>query len=199
MRTMLWASCFIAGMAVAGTAVADQCAWITKEQGDKAVQSLEKGKRFLNFCKSCGDAKPGAAHEIKGALNHKVPKQAAYWQVSVNGKPQDLAYLYVEGKAGVFHNVAKIAGCATTDVKATVHLEAEPSAGGACKKSGCSAQICSDKAMVTTCEWRPEYACYRTAECKKQAHGKCGWTMTPALKSCLGDKSKSTPVGGTVQ
>ncbi len=57
---------------------------------------------------------------------------------------------------------------------------------GACYVGGCSSQICSDqKDMVSTCEFREEYACYKTAECKRQADGKCGWTNTLELKSCL--------------
>ena len=55
----------------------------------------------------------------------------------------------------------------------------------ACKPSGCSGQICSDKDVVTTCEFRPEYMCYRNAECKRQSNGQCGWTQTAALTACL--------------
>jgi hypothetical protein len=54
-----------------------------------------------------------------------------------------------------------------------------------CKKTGCSGQVCADRDMITTCEMRPEYACYRTAECKVQADGRCGWTQTDALRRCL--------------
>jgi hypothetical protein len=39
--------------------------------------------------------------------------------------------------------------------------------------------------MASTCEWLPEYACYKTATCEKQADGKCGWTQTPTLTACL--------------
>jgi hypothetical protein len=39
--------------------------------------------------------------------------------------------------------------------------------------------------MVTTCEFRPEYACYRDATCERQADGTCGWTETPELTACL--------------
>lgn len=56
-----------------------------------------------------------------------------------------------------------------------------------CYVGGCSSQICSDRPdVITTCEWRPHYACYRTATCERQANGQCGWTMTPALQQCLG-------------
>jgi hypothetical protein len=58
-----------------------------------------------------------------------------------------------------------------------------------CSVGGCSGQICGDSGslgdMITTCEWRTEYACYRTAKCEVQPDGKCGWTQSPELQSCL--------------
>lgn len=54
-----------------------------------------------------------------------------------------------------------------------------------CFKTGCSSQVCSDEAVVTTCEFRPEYACYQKAECKRQADGNCGFTKTRELTECL--------------
>ena len=61
-----------------------------------------------------------------------------------------------------------------------------PPPQGACVKTGCSGQICAEQDMFSTCEYRPEYACYQTAACERQADGKCGWTQTPALTACLG-------------
>ncbi|OGG58297.1 hypothetical protein A2853_00010 [Candidatus Kaiserbacteria bacterium RIFCSPHIGHO2_01_FULL_55_17] len=58
-----------------------------------------------------------------------------------------------------------------------------------CAVAGCSGQLCvsADEAgnIMTTCEYRAEYACYQEASCEPQAGGKCGWTMTPALQRCL--------------
>ncbi len=55
-----------------------------------------------------------------------------------------------------------------------------------CFKGGCSGQLCTDSPdMVSTCEWREEYACYQSAICERQPSGKCGWTKTPALTQCL--------------
>jgi len=54
-----------------------------------------------------------------------------------------------------------------------------------CFRTGCSAQICADEDVVTTCEYRSEYACYRGARCERQANGKCGFTDTPELRRCL--------------
>jgi hypothetical protein len=59
-----------------------------------------------------------------------------------------------------------------------------------CVVAGCSGQLCvnaEDGDIVTTCEWREEYACYANAECAVQADGNCGWTQTAALDQCLDD------------
>ncbi|HEU0036994.1 MAG TPA: DUF6748 domain-containing protein [Kofleriaceae bacterium] len=57
-----------------------------------------------------------------------------------------------------------------------------------CFVGGCSGQICSDQeGVISTCEWRDEYACYQTATCERQADGQCGWTETPELQACLGN------------
>lgn len=59
-----------------------------------------------------------------------------------------------------------------------------------CIAGGCSGQLCvdaSEEPPITTCEWRPEYDCYRTAICERQANGACGWTSTPELTQCLAD------------
>lgn len=55
-----------------------------------------------------------------------------------------------------------------------------------CFKGGCSRQLCTDSPdMVSTCEWRDEYACYQSATCEQQSSGECGWTMTDTLNQCL--------------
>ncbi len=55
----------------------------------------------------------------------------------------------------------------------------------ACKRTGCSGQICADSDRVTTCEFRPEYACYQQAICERGSDGQCGFRKTAALTSCL--------------
>lgn len=69
--------------------------------------------------------------------------------------------------------------------------EAKPQlAGGGCVIAGCSSQLCVDASMgdiMTTCEYRAEYACYQGATCTRQADGVCGWTETAALTACIAD------------
>jgi hypothetical protein len=54
-----------------------------------------------------------------------------------------------------------------------------------CMKTGCSSQVCSDQEVITTCEYRTEYECYKRAACERQRNGECGWTMTQELTECL--------------
>jgi hypothetical protein len=56
-----------------------------------------------------------------------------------------------------------------------------------CTATGCSGTVCAETTsdLVTTCEMKPEYACYRDAVCERQPSGACGWTPTPELAACL--------------
>ncbi|MBS2013634.1 MAG: hypothetical protein JST00_12140 [Deltaproteobacteria bacterium] len=76
-------------------------------------------------------------------------------------------------------------GAGTTCTETTTGPKCVPIAQPACVKTGCSGQICADDHRISTCEFRPEYACYATATCERQSDGRCGWTRTPALTSCL--------------
>ncbi|KYG04417.1 hypothetical protein BE21_04010 [Sorangium cellulosum] len=66
-------------------------------------------------------------------------------------------------------------------------LEAAPGGGpGPCVVTGCSGQVCADDDVLTTCEWREEYACYgKHGVCERDASGQCGWRDTPELDACL--------------
>jgi hypothetical protein len=65
--------------------------------------------------------------------------------------------------------------------------EPQPPAAGACVKTGCSGTICAETGqdMMTTCEFKPEYACYQSAACERQADGRCGWSQSAELTACL--------------
>ena len=92
--------------------------------------------------------------------------------------------------AGFFSPVRGPAGRAQT-LKATkfyMRLGSDTGSSapvGKCIKTGCSSQVCSDRDVVTTCEFRPEYACYQKAMCERQRNGECGFTQTAELRACL--------------
>lgn len=75
----------------------------------------------------------------------------------------------------------------TVEMERSSELEAfKEISKGRCIRTGCSGQVCASSVVYTTCEWRPEYACYADATCERQEDGNCGWTMTPELEACLG-------------
>jgi hypothetical protein len=77
----------------------------------------------------------------------------------------------------------------------TVHSNTVMTDSQACYVGGCSGQICSDQKNVnSTCEFKPEYACYQKtyAKCERQLSGQCGWTQTPELKACIQNSSSQT-------
>jgi|GEM_PF-1171118 hypothetical protein len=61
-----------------------------------------------------------------------------------------------------------------------------PKATGGCVITGCSGQVCADAEAITTCEWTPQYACYKQySRCERATDGQCGWAQTPELMQCL--------------
>ena len=88
--------------------------------------------------------------------------------------------------AGTHRSVSGPAGRAATLDATQFYLRASgPVAKKTCIKTGCSGQVCSDESVFTTCEWRREYECYRSARCERQASGECGFTPTQELTACL--------------
>lgn len=88
-----------------------------------------------------------------------------------------------------------LVACATSESVEPDDVEAERASEteafkeivkGRCMRTGCSGQVCASGPVYTTCEWRPEYACYADATCERQEDGNCGWTKTPELEACLG-------------
>ena len=88
--------------------------------------------------------------------------------------------------AGIHRSVSGPAGRAATLGATQFYLRSSgPVARKPCIKTGCAGQVCSDEAVITTCEWRREYECYRSARCERQASGECGFTPTQELTACL--------------
>ena len=70
----------------------------------------------------------------------------------------------------------------------------KPNATGGCLVTGCSGQVCAESEVATTCEFRPEYACYKQySRCERSASGRCGWAATPELSQCLNSNAKLLP------
>jgi eight-cysteine-cluster-containing protein len=85
-------------------------------------------------------------------------------------------------KDSVSPRVDATAAQTTSEVSKT-----ESFTGEGCARTGCSGQICAaaGESVITTCQWREEYACYKAARCEKQSNGQCGWTTSATLDACI--------------
>jgi hypothetical protein len=112
---------------VAGTAHADQCAWIDAAVADKAQAILTAKQQFLELCEPCGDQAPGIPQRVQ-SVDIASP-QADYREVSLNGKGIDLAYVFVKTDDTRYQNLAALAGCPATGVSPSLTIEAETTNG----------------------------------------------------------------------
>jgi hypothetical protein len=86
----------------------------------------------------------------------------------------------------------EVRSCASSSASSVISSSSTSSnssvgTAGGCKVAGCSGELCVDQGSdgISSCLWREQYACYRTAQCARQASGQCGWTQTQELQSCL--------------
>lgn len=102
---------FVFVTALSTTAFADQAAYITKAQAEKAAAFLKDKTQIKHYCEPCDD------HSIRTEDIETVTVEHTgfedYWQVKVNGVGIDLAYVYFnkndgkEGKEPKWRNLAK--------------------------------------------------------------------------------------------
>ena len=95
------------------SASADQCAWITLKQANKALQLLKQGQVIRHFCEPCGE-KTWTEEKIVSVASK--PEDDKNLSIQVNGKGIDLAYIFIETSPGRWENLASLTGCPTTDV-----------------------------------------------------------------------------------
>jgi hypothetical protein len=102
-------------------ALADQCAYITKEQALLAVARLNVGQTIYELCEPCGETRPQAVGIT--SLAAETVGYEDYWQVKVNNSGIDLAYTFIQsGINGQAVNLAGVAGCPASDVSNTLIL-----------------------------------------------------------------------------
>src|SRR5262245_9626287 len=69
-------------------ALADQAAWVTKAQAQKAVALLKKQKLIRHWCPPCGDEFPSPEDVDRVRIEHVEGK---FWRVRLNDEEIDLA------------------------------------------------------------------------------------------------------------
>jgi hypothetical protein len=94
-------------------ASADQCALISTQTADRAVELARKSTRMIEFCEPC----TGGVMRGPFTIN-KVERGAR--QVEINGKPVDLAYVFIHTKGDEYKNLGLAVGCGATNVSKVV-------------------------------------------------------------------------------
>lgn len=96
-------------------ALADQAAYITKAQAEKAAAFLKDKKQVRHYCAPCDDKgdRVEAVNTIEAVV---VDAAKGYWEVKVNGTGIDLAYVYFETDDGKWKNLAKEMSIKVKDV-----------------------------------------------------------------------------------
>ncbi len=83
---------------------ADQQAYISEKDAKRAVKLLKKKKQIKHLCEPCGD-KEVETVDIETIEAVKTGYED-YWEVRVNGKGVDLAYIFYKKKKTKWLNVA---------------------------------------------------------------------------------------------
>lgn len=83
---------------------ADQAAWVSRAEASRALEDLASAQSIKHFCAPCGD-KAVRTEMVESIGLFKVEGEN-YWEIRVNGKGVDLAYVYFEEKKGKWKNAA---------------------------------------------------------------------------------------------
>ncbi len=86
------------------TAFADQAAYITKDEAERAVALLKGKTQIKHYCEPCDD-KSITTQEIE-TIEAVPAGYEDFWEVKVNGEGIDLAYVYYNEKKEKWKNVA---------------------------------------------------------------------------------------------
>jgi hypothetical protein len=103
-----------AALLTAKPAFADQAAWVTREEAVRALRILAEYESIKHFCAPCGDTKV-TTEPIRNIGMYRI-KDEDYWEIKVNGKGVDLAYVYFPKKRDKWVNAAIEADIDVSDV-----------------------------------------------------------------------------------
>jgi hypothetical protein len=105
----------ISSLVITLPALADQCAYVTKEEALSAVSHIDLGDTIYELCEPCGDTQPTAV-EVRSLAVRTVDYED-FWEVAINNNGIDLAYVFVESKIDSPPiNLAAVSGCSANDI-----------------------------------------------------------------------------------
>ena len=107
-------------VALPAAAFADQYAWNDRQVAIDGARILAKGRRVIHYCEPCKGDRREAPVTITKVIVRKAHATKPYYEVVVDGRAVDLAYVFVEVAAGskTFDNVAVSLGLQVHGVSA---------------------------------------------------------------------------------
>ena len=122
-----WLSLFTLAFALISTyrsASADQCAWTTKAAAQKAAALVKESKFVINYCELCSGDKPQKEEVTSVKVQQVVFSgeiQKGYWELLINNKAVDLAYVFVESQTEKeYLNLGVKSECGASGVSRTI-------------------------------------------------------------------------------
>lgn len=100
---------------------ADQCALVSDDVATQAVSAMSGHPNVIEFCEPCSDQAPGAPHAIAHVAKQRG--SGGSFAVTLDKREVDLAYLYVQTAPSTYANVAALAGCPTSGVSPSLHVD----------------------------------------------------------------------------
>lgn len=95
-------------------ALADQCAWVSESTARAALDKIRPAKAVVQYCEPCGESEPKLIPVTTTDIR-KVEDQD-YFELTVNGNPEDLAYLFIPQAGTTYRNLGKLTDCGATGV-----------------------------------------------------------------------------------
>jgi hypothetical protein len=111
-------------MSGVSVAYADQCEWVDEAVAQKAVALIREAGAVVEWCQPCGEEKPGPPRPVTSVEMHNVDDGRSR-AIAVNGKDEDLAYLYVRSGSDTWRNASKSSGCPSTGVTSEFRLSSD--------------------------------------------------------------------------
>lgn len=102
-------------------AYADQAAWVSKAEAQRALKILSEYDSVIHYCAPCQGGE--ITKESIQTIGLAQVKGENYWEVLINGKGVDLAYIYFPKKKDKWHNAAMTAKIDVSDVPKTLSKE----------------------------------------------------------------------------
>jgi hypothetical protein len=106
---------------VPALAHADQCELVSDDVATHALAAMRGKPNVIEYCEPCGDKAPGEPH----AIDHLAKQRDTdgFYAVTLDKREVDLAYLYVQTAPSTYENVAALAGCPTSGVSPSLHVD----------------------------------------------------------------------------